>query len=161
MGKNKNLDALGFGSPCAKYIPVSATERGCIGGRYYNLKPSWRFSEAWKEETHRPDIGFFGQTKINEIASRIVEELIKLEGCTWNEILIVRKKQNHEIPVNHLANVVQRILEKWQPGLSRVVSLRFGGRERLYGKIEPSTGAFVIMFWDPEHLICPSEKKHT
>lgn len=80
---------------------------------------------------------------------------------TWRDILVTGKKGNHSIPVKDLSREAVRLLRERQKGLEEVVSLRFGSTERLFGKIDPLTGTFEILFWDPGHEVCPSGKKHT
>jgi hypothetical protein len=37
--------------------------------------------------------------------------------------------------------------------------IRLTGAERIFGYLEQ--GVFVALWWDPEHRVCPSIKKHT
>lgn len=44
-------------------------------------------------------------------------------------------------------------------GTDQLYSLRLQGEDRLYGLRDGST--FYLLWWDPGHLICPSQKKNT
>lgn len=106
-------------------------------------------------------VGFYGFEGIRQQGSCLIERLAGLDGKTWNEILLMAKKSNHTINVTALSKDARRILGKVEPNLDEIVSLRCGATERLFGKIEEATGAFKVLFWDPNHTICPSTLKHT
>jgi hypothetical protein len=41
-----------------------------------------------------------------------------------------------------------------------VTSLHLSGTERVVGVLEPR-GVMHILWWDPDHGVCPSQKKNT
>lgn len=70
------------------------------------------------------------------------------------------RKGSHLIAVSDLAKNAQRRLEEiGQADVDEVYSLRFGGQKRIIGI--RSGDALKILWWDPEHQVCPSQKKHT
>lgn len=85
----------------------------------------------------------------------IREKLAHFETMTWNEILIAAKKRNHSIAVADLSPEAQQRLEDLGLGLDEVVSLRLSGPERVFGYLE--NGVLVLLWWDPEHQVCPSK----
>ena len=158
MGKGKNLSSLGRMPHSGKFIPEST---GVDNRRYYQLKPSWKFSEAWRGDPKIEKVEFYGYDEIQKQGQYLIEKLAQFEGRRWNEILIIDKKSNHEIAVSALSKEAQRVIQKFLPNMDSIVSLRFSGQERLFGRIEGGTGAFVILFWDPHHKVCLSSLKHT
>jgi hypothetical protein len=75
---------------------------------------------------------------------------------TWSEILVGSKKQNHSIKVTSLCPEAQARLRDLRLLVEDVVSLRLSSRERVYGYLE--NGVLIVLWWDPEHRICPSLK---
>jgi hypothetical protein len=43
--------------------------------------------------------------------------------------------------------------------IDELVSLRLGGAERVWGIRDGNV--MLLLWWDPEHAVCPSLKKHT
>jgi len=79
---------------------------------------------------------------------------------TWREILLDAKKQNHFLGVWTICPGAQKRLEELGYGdLKKIVSLRLSGKERIWGVMEE--GALSVLWWDPEHTVCPVEKKYT
>ena len=86
--------------------------------------------------------------------------MASLESMTWGSILVRDKKQNHTVAVTSLCKEAQdRLLDIQLDDQDALVSLRFGSRERAWGFREKNY--FFLIWWDPEHKVCPSFKKHT
>lgn len=103
--------------------------------------------------------GPFGWKGIDS-CSKIVDVISKLknfETMRWDEIL---GAQHHEVRVRDLSREAQKRLE--QIGLEdidQLVSLRLTGRERVWGiRLQRNMN---LLWWDPNHQVCPSLKKHT
>lgn len=94
-----------------------------------------------------------------ELLERIRKRLADFESMTWDEILIRAKKQHHSIPVSEISSGAQRWLDSRRLLIDQVVSLRLTGKERIFGYLE--AGVFVVLWWDPHHLVCPSQLRHT
>jgi hypothetical protein len=121
---------------------------------YYQKKPAWRIS---KMEFSAP----FGWHILdaNGIAS-ILEKLANFETMTWKEILLDAKKQNHNVSVDKLIKEAQdRLTEISLDDLDELTSLHLTGKGRVWGIIDQ--GVMNLLWWDPEHQVCPSHKKHT
>ncbi len=89
----------------------------------------------------------------------ICNHIKSYEGMTWNQIL-TRTDRDHFISVAKIKRFAQDRLQTI--GLDEVETLvrfRFSGRNRLWGMKEGII--FRVLWWDPEHEICPSEKRHT
>jgi len=87
----------------------------------------------------------------------IREKLANFESMTWSEILVNGKKRNHYIKVSEITSEARRRLEAKALALDEVVSLRLSGAERVFGYLD--NGVLVLLWWDPDHEVCPSLKK--
>ena len=77
---------------------------------------------------------------------------------TWGEILA--DGNNHLMAISNLTKDAQdRLEEIGQLDIDQLVSLRVAGKPRVWGILEHST--LKILWWDPEHLVCPSLKRRT
>lgn len=91
------------------------------------------------------------------IWDRILRRARDLESMTWAQIM---STGSHPISVGDLAPEAQRRLEAiGQADVDELFSLRFTGKERLWGIRDRHV--LKVLWWDPEHEICPSPKKHT
>jgi len=96
------------------------------------------------------------RTKAHEIR----EKLSHFESQTWNEITVKSKDRNHSVPIGELCKRAQdRLVELNQDDIDELVSLRLSGVERVWGI--RSKDIFRILWWDPNHQVCPSSKKNT
>ena len=93
-------------------------------------------------------------------ANRIKSRLAAFETMRWKEILFHSAYRNHMIPVTRLAHSAQerlRILE--QDDIDAVISLGITQMERVFGILEHNV--LKVLWWDPNHMICPVEKPNT
>jgi len=122
---------------------------------YYSMSPSWRVS--------RMDVsGVFGWDILDsEGISFILGKLANFETMTWREILLVAKKQNHNVAVDKLSEEAQaRLVEINLDDLDELTSLHLTGKGRVWG-IMIGRGVMDLLWWDAGHRVCPSHKKHT
>lgn len=97
-----------------------------------------------------------GAEKFNEIRCK----LSSFESRTWNELLVQDKKHNHSVPIDELCKIAQdRLSELGQDDIDVLVSLRLSGKERIWGI--RANHVFKILWWDPDHQVCPSPKRYT
>ena len=135
--------------PAPTRTPVS------IASPTHNLEnPSWRIS---KIDTVDP----FGWQEIpREKLDEVRQKLAQFESMTWNEILIDSRKQNHSVEVWKLCREARARLEIIGLGdVETLVSLRLSAKERVWGVRQGA--ALLILWWDPNHLVCPSILKNT
>lgn len=117
-------------------------------------KPSWRIGLL---EMVDP-FGWHAIEKQKLI--QIQGKLSNFEGLTWNEILVTNKHRNHSVEKYKIIKHAQdRLSELEQDDIDEVVSLRLSGQERIWGIRDQSV--LRLLWWDPEHQICPSLKSHT
>ncbi len=121
---------------------------------YNSEHPSWRIS---KIEMVNP----FGWQEIGRAALEDVRaKLSNFESMTWNQILVEARKQNHSIPVWDLCQEAQARLETiGLEDTEEVISLRLSGKERVWGIRQGA--ALLVLWWDPDHRVCPSVLKYT
>jgi hypothetical protein len=106
-------------------------------------------------------VGPFGWDKLPPTLWPYVQtKLSDFESMTWNQILIEGKKQHHSSEVYKLSKEAQkRLAEIQQDDVDSLISLSLAGKERVWGILEE--GALKILWWDPNHKVYPSKKKHT
>ncbi|MCA8975189.1 MAG: hypothetical protein KDC98_10725 [Planctomycetes bacterium] len=115
--------------------------------------PSWRFALLDHE-------GPFGWNNLTErqTTQKIVERLAKFEGMTWTQIM--QGTGSHNVALDQLSSDAQRRLRAISlDDVDQLFSLRVEGRPRVWGILDASV--LSIIWWDPEHLVCPSNKKNT
>ena len=113
-----------------------------------DLAPQWSFiifdsEKRWSDTT----VNFCDIARI----------LKSYESMTCGEVL-QDKKRNHYIPISDLIPEAQKRLEELkQNDIDEIFRFRFNGTQRLWGIREGRV--FKCIWWDPEHLICPSTPK--
>lgn len=118
---------------------------------YFNWHPSWNFSRC--DFNHE-------KWSINnsDIFNDIIPKLISFEQRKWGDI-INDEKHNHWIECKDFVKSAQKRLSELKLFQDTLFSLRLTGTLRLFGYIE--NGIYYIIWFDPNHEICPSNKKHT
>lgn len=137
-------------NPSPKKKPKSGNPKSS-----HHLNPAWRFSNI---EMADP----YGWHVINEfnLLRNIVDKLKNFETMTWDEILLKGKKQHHSVPVQDLCKKAKSRIEELQlDDVDKLVSLRIGSTERIWGIL--TNGILLLVWWDPDHEICPNYLKHT
>lgn len=87
----------------------------------------------------------------------VLQRLSELESMTWHAI---GETGSHFIDVSALVKRAQdRLAEIQQDDIDQVYSLRITGKRRVFGIRDG--GVLRILWWDPEHAVCPAPKKHT
>lgn len=125
-----------------------------IGIDIWSLNPAWRIKIL---EMQNP----FGWHEIDEATLHYIrQKLSDFERMTLNEIFVVAKKQNHPVPVKGLCPEAQKRLEELKLfDVDEVYCLHLSGKERVWGIRD--LNVLILLWWDPNHEVCPSEKKHT
>ena len=146
--------------PLAKKIPKFAPENRPTATREPKFgvavdghtSPVWRLSQLdWD--------GPWCPSKCADAGVReILTRLAGFETMNWVEI---KSKGSHTVGAEGIVKaarqrLTERNLDEWADHLT---SLRMGGKERLWGFLR--AGVFHALWWDPEHQIYPSPKKHT
>lgn len=140
-----------------KWVPESATSRA--KGKHVRIPqapligplfPSWRFSIVDKDGPFR--------WPINEpIELDILQKLRAFDSMEWSKI---QGSDHHAIPLESLSpDAKERLVSIGRDDIDEVVSFHFNGKSRIFGIRDGH--AVKLLWWDPEHAVCPSRKKHT
>jgi len=81
----------------------------------------------------------------------------QFEAMTWQQL---RQARCHLISVDQLTGDAQRRLQElYLDDFDALWSLRLTGRRRIW--CAPSGRVLLLLWWDPDHQVCPSELRHT
>jgi hypothetical protein len=114
-------------------------------------KPTWSFQII--------DIGgpwCFTKMSMDDF-NAILDRIKKFESMKWSEI---KGKRNHSIDLSSLSPEAQKRLEEInQDDTESIFSFTVDGERRFHGiRLGP---VCRLLWWDPEHEVCPSQLKHT
>lgn len=72
-----------------------------------------------------------------------------------------RRRGSHEVALAILSPEAQRRLRELnKEDVDTLVSVRIGARPRIWCIPRPPD-VLALLWWDPQHQVCPSKKKHT
>lgn len=95
----------------------------------------------------------FDPLQIKELFQKIFES----QKLTWQEL---RNNGSHLVNRNIFCPEAQkRLIQIKQDDLDELFSLRITARKRVWGIKDGNL--LWLLWWDPEHTVCPSPKKHT
>ncbi len=117
-----------------------------------NKKLVWIVSEI-------DDSSRWGWHKITcpDFLKKIWEKMRNFETMEWADIL---SASHHAIPINDIIRPAQKRLEELgHDDEETLISFRITSKERIWA-IRSGEKAFLL-WWDPNHEICPSPKRHT
>ena len=99
----------------------------------------------------------WNQITCSDFLRNIWDKMHNFETMTWGEIL---GRNHHAIAVNHIIKPAQNRLEQLgHDDQAELVSFRLSNTERIWA-IRSGEEAFLL-WWDPNHEICPSQLRHT
>ena len=112
---------------------------------------SWHIKTVDKE-------GSWGWEQITRlIFEGILTKMSNFETMKWPEIL---NRNNHAVPISKICPEAQRRLKELkQDDVDELISLRLAGEKRVWGIRDQNI--LKILWWDPEHTVCPFLKTHT
>jgi hypothetical protein len=116
------------------------------------LPLAWRFSSAdrggpWSFEK------LLGNNRLLDVLRRLIE----FESKNWNDIL---QTGSHLVQkVKLAATARKRLVEIEQDDVDELMSFRVTGRGRVW--CIPAANIMRLLWWDPDHEVCPAPKKHT
>jgi hypothetical protein len=117
------------------------------------INPVWQFQLVdWD--------GPFGWRNIEKPKwQEILQKLGQFETRTWADIK--SDGNNHAVDIQNSPNPAtpKRLAEIHLDDIDELFSLRLSGKERLWGILEQHI--LQILWWDPNHEVWPSTKKHT
>jgi hypothetical protein len=144
--KHKRPSALA--EPITRKIPVA----GPIPD-WGNMQLAWRISRL---EMVDP----FGWHVVDEgTADEIRKKLGYFESMTVNQVFVVSKHNNHSVRFDRLCPEAKRRLADLRLDIEELHSLHLTGVKRVWGFL--TENVLNLLWWDPNHQVCPSVKKHT
>lgn len=88
------------------------------------------------------------------------EIVAKLQGFELNTWLEIARGGSHNVGVSRLIPAAQKRLQELKlDDLDDLYSLRINAKTRLWGM--KTNNVFSALWWDCDHAVCPSLKKHT
>ncbi len=95
----------------------------------------------------------FDPLQIQEMLQKIFDS----QKMTWQAL---RENGSHFVQVDQLCSAAQkRLSELKKDEWEELFSLRLSGKVRIWGIKEGNI--LWLLWWDPNHEVCPSHKKHT
>jgi len=117
------------------------------------LNPVWKIG--------RIDVdGPWGHAAIDRttLLTQILPKLKNYESMTWGDIERDHRR-NHSVSVVQLTKEARDRLATLRIEEEQLFRFRLTGTQRMWGIRDRDT--FCILWWDPNHEICPAVKKHT
>jgi hypothetical protein len=117
------------------------------------MQPVWVFAAM-------DEGGPWGRKLLTESAiwDDILPKMRNFESMTWSQIELDRKR-NHSIPISDLCKEAQKRIEVISLDVDELFRFRLTGEQRLWGVRDRNR--FKLLWWDPEHKVCPSQKRNT
>ena len=113
-------------------------------------KPSWRFSTVDRNGPFAWPIGTARELTI-------VEKLHSFDSMSWTQI---SGTNHHAIPINRLSRLAQTRLQEIElDDIEELFSFHLQGKPRIFCIRDMDIAK--LLWYDPEHQVCPSKKKHT
>lgn len=115
------------------------------------LKPEFRTDKMDNE-------GPWGWSRFDPTLFKdILEKILECQKLTWQEL---NHKGSHLVNINQIISTARKRLVTLQlDDRDELYSLRLSNKQRIWGVKEGNI--FWILWWDPNHEICPSHKKNT
>ena len=112
----------------------------------------WRFSSADQG-------GPFSWSALADPAA-YKEVMEKLHQFETMEETVIRATGSHPIEIQQLSREARnRLAAIQQDDIDSLMSFRLTGPERVWCRMDRNT--MLVLWWDPGHEVCPSQKKHT
>lgn len=120
----------------------------------------WSFNIAWRISRMEMCDPFGWHELDAQMLHYIREKLSNFESMTLNEIFVKHRKQNHGVPIKGLRReAIRRLADLRLDDIDELYTLHLSGKERIWGILNHNV--LTLLWWDPTHQACPSEKKHT
>lgn len=116
-------------------------------------RPSWHLGLLDKDGPH-------GWHQCHSIAfwNDLLPRLKSFESMKWSEI--TGNTGSHFIRLDQIEkSAIDRLVELQLDDIEEIYSLRISGACRIFGIMDRST--LKLIWYDPDHKVCLSRKKHT
>ena len=131
-----------------------AKKRPLIGASAKEERPlvAWRFS------THDKG-GRWAWTNLSNL-SEYKETIEKLYSFETMDLTTINRAGSHRVELARLSKEARKRLEKIrQDDVDHLMSFRLSGKKRIW--CIDDINIMNILWWDPNHTVCPSLKRHT
>lgn len=98
----------------------------------------------------------WGGVTTNDLLVNIIPKLQSFETQTWAQI---EGSNNHSVDLDKCIKDASDRLAELDINEDSLFSLRLTGKQRIWGIKD--VAILRILWWDPEHEVCPSKKKGT
>ena len=99
----------------------------------------------------------WNQISCPDFLKNIWDKMRNFETMTWGEIL---GRNHHAVAINDIIKPAKNRLEQLgYDDQAELISFHITGRQRIWA-IRSGEEAFLL-WWDPNHQICPSHLRHT
>lgn len=123
-----------------------------VGRNVHTLNFQWRVDAIDLEG----DWGWQRAT-IEVLLKKIIPKLHQFETMTWGGL---EGSDHHFVGWDRLCRAAQRRLEELgREDVSELFSLRMDSRARIWGQRD--VARLNLLWWDPDHQVCPSHMRHT
>lgn len=152
MAKNKNTKKTS-----------SSIQKKTVNNRdsFENEKPIWRFDRIDNDgefafNVHRPDFQH----------EEFLDKMISYSNMTWSQIRQQThdegKSKHHFISYDQLSKLAQNRIAalKIEDYTDSIYSFALKNKLRIIG-LRGDNSEFHILWYDPDHEVCPSRKSHT
>ncbi len=150
MGKPKNQK-----QPKAQVVPGGKAARAGTIPDTNHQTPAWCLAIFDRD-------GAWGKSRCEmeeALWSEIYVKLRQYESMTWG-FIYQDKKRNHDVAVESLIKEARdRLKELGLDDYDTLFRFRLSGEQRVWGIRDGR--AFKLLWYDPDHEICPSLKKNT
>ncbi len=93
----------------------------------------------------------------SSLIQEVFQKIFDCQKLTWQDL---RNNGSHFVDREGLCTDAQkRLIQLQKEDLDQLFSLRLTGRKRIWGIKEGNI--LWLLWWDPNHEVCPSHKKHT
>jgi hypothetical protein len=100
----------------------------------------------------------WSQASVEDPIRLVVPKLHDFESMTWAEM--EGPSGSHSVEFSQLCTAAQgRLADIGKGELESLFSVRISGERRVWGVKD--IAILRVGWWDPEHSVCPSAKKHT
>jgi hypothetical protein len=119
----------------------------------FDHHPVWQFKNIDME--HK----IWGWKNLKEHLAEVLSKLQGYETMQWKEIKS-NTKHDHSVEIDKLDVEAKKRLEELKiDDVGQLYRLRLSGTKRVWGILDGYI--FKILWWDPEHTVCPSQKRNT
>lgn len=126
-------------------------------------RPDWKSEfPRWSFRILKPEGPYgWGRASSNDLKT-VADRLGRFESMKWGELVTLPGNPHHLVSVDDLGKEARQEFERIfhpQDQVDELMSLRVDARKRVWGRLDHDTPALQILWWDPEHKVCPSTKR--